>query len=171
MFVLADSLSFWMKGNSTDTISTFFVLESPDNINWDTIAVVRPINTAATGMTLGFPVSSTSHYISFSYFKSFGNVAFDDYRLFLTGPTSVISHTNASTFSISPNPGTGLFMVTREENSSALLTVYNVTGKEIIKRTITGKQFLDLSSEPNGCYFVTLKSEKEFITKKIIINK
>jgi hypothetical protein len=171
MFILADSLSFWIKGNSTDTISTFVVMQSADNVIWDTIAKINPIPTTTTGQTYSFAVAPTSHYIGFAYLKSAGNVAFDDYRLFLTGPTSVMSHTNASVISISPNPGTGLFMVNREEQSPALLTVYNVTGKKIMERTITGKQSLDLTPEPNGCYFVTIKTDKELITKKIIINK
>jgi hypothetical protein len=171
MFVLADSLSFWMKGNSTDTISTFFVLESPDNINWDTIAVIRPINTAASGMTLGFPVSSTSHYISFSYMKSLGNVAFDDYRLFISGPTSV-NEVVSGEFSIYPNPGNGIYSIELENSSNALVTVYDLTGKKILSRSVgTNKQLLDLSSLENGIYMVMVQNETTTITKKIIVSK
>lgn len=170
-FTLADSLSFWIKGNTTDTLSTLFVLESADNINWDTIASIKPLPTNTTGQSLSHAVAPTSHYIGFSYFKSLGNVAFDDYRLYLTGPTSVSSHNNASLINISPNPGTGLFMLNRDEISPALVSVYDVTGKKIMEKIISGKQSLDLTSEPNGCYFVTVRTEKELITKKIIINK
>jgi len=171
MFVLADSLSFWMKGNSTDTLSTFFVLESPDNINWDTTAVIRPINTAATGMTLGFPVSSTSHYIRFSYFKSLGNVAFDDYRLFISGPTSV-SENNFGELAVYPNPGNGMFSIALGNNSSALVKVYDIAGKMILSRSeVSNKQILDLSSLENGTYMINLQTENSSISKKIIVSK
>src|SRR6476620_7666610 len=38
IFTTADTLSFWVKGNGTDALSTLNVLESADNTNWDTIA-------------------------------------------------------------------------------------------------------------------------------------
>ncbi|HEX8515013.1 MAG TPA: T9SS type A sorting domain-containing protein [Bacteroidia bacterium] len=172
MFTLADSLSFWMKGNSTDTLSTLYVMESPDNVSWDTIAVIRPINTAATGMTLGFPVSATSHYIGFTYFKSLGNVAFDDYRLFVAGATSINKNTTDLAIHVSPNPSAGMFRVNVNNSVKALLTVYNITGAIVFEKTITNdNQLIDLSAEANGSYFMTVKTEKETITKKLIINK
>ncbi|MDF2438807.1 MAG: Ig domain protein group 2 domain protein [Bacteroidota bacterium] len=172
MFTLADSLSFWMKGNSTDTISTFYVRESADNITWDTIAIINPINTAATGMTLGFPVSPTSHYISFVYAKSAGNVAFDDYRLFLTGPMSVENHNNSASLTVSPNPSSGIFNLNLNNASKAQITVFDITGKKILqKETSVAQQSIDLSAQPDGSYFITVKTDKELTTKKIIIVK
>jgi hypothetical protein len=172
LFTLADSLSFWIKGNSTDTISTFIVLESADGITWDTIAKINPIPTTTTGQTYSYAVDPTSHYIGFSYSKSLGNVAFDDYRLFLTGPTSVQSISASANLSVSPNPGSGLFNLNFHNSSKALISVFDITGKKILeKETTSGQQSIDLSSHPNGSYFVTVKTEKELITKKIIIAK
>jgi hypothetical protein len=172
MFTLADSLSFWVKGNSTDTISKFYVLESPDNIIWDTIAKLRPLPTNATGQTYGYAVAPTSHYIGFAYSKSAGNVAFDDYRLFLAGPTSVSSNEKNIVFSLSPNPGTDIFMLDIAKADKAVVTVYDITGKKILeKEAAQGKQTIDLSANPAGSYFVTVKTNKEVISKKIILTK
>jgi hypothetical protein len=172
LFVSADSVSFWAKGNSTDAISTLAVLQSADNVNWDTIAKVVPLSTATTGQAYKYPIAGTSHYIRFYYFKSAGNAAFDDYRLLLYGPTSVTQADNSLSFNISPNPGNGLFLLNLKNASDAFITVYDITGKKIIEKIWKGdKQALDLTAEPNGCYFVTVKTEKEILTKKIMINK
>lgn len=170
MFVAADTLSFWIKGNGTDTISTFSVLQSADNITWDTIAKLVPIPTTTTGQTYKFPVAIISHYIGFHYFKSIGNVAFDDYRLLQYGPTSIADETSIS-FDLSPNPGTGLFVMNLDKSTKAHVTVYNITGKKILEKEVTlGNQTLDLTAQPNGSYFVIINTGKEVITKKIIIN-
>lgn len=172
MFTLADSLSFWIKGNGTDTISTFIVLESPDNIMWDTIAKIKPIPTTVNGQTYGYQVAPTSHYIGFSYTKSAGNVAFDDYRLILKGPASVQSVHNSTEMTVSPNPSTGIFNLNFSNSSKADITVFDITGKKVLVREVaSGQQTIDLSSQPNGSYFVTVKTDKEYSTKKIIIVK
>ncbi|HEU4717807.1 MAG TPA: phospholipase D-like domain-containing protein [Bacteroidia bacterium] len=75
----ADSVQFWVKGLSTDAVSMLVCLESPDNVTWDTVAKVKPV--PATGTTLHYHVSSSAQYTRFTYVKSAGNVAFDDYRL------------------------------------------------------------------------------------------
>jgi hypothetical protein len=62
--------------------------------------------------------------------------------------------------------------VNLENSLKARLTIYNITGKKLLEKEITqGKQSVDLSTNPNGCYFVTITTEKEVFTKKIIINK
>jgi hypothetical protein len=171
LFAAADSVSFWAKGNSTDAFSTLAVLQSADNINWDTIAKIAPLITTATGQTYKYPVAATSHYMRFYYFKSVGNTAFDDYRLLLYGPSSVNEVGNTLSFEISPNPGNGIFMFNMNE-SKGKLAVYDVTGKKILEKEVTqGKQSIDLSNTANGSYFVNLTSDKGNITKKIIINK
>lgn len=91
----ADSLSFWVKGNSTDTISKLVVMESADNITYDTIVVLKPLPTNATGQTYVYPVQSTSQYIQIAYNKSLGNVAFDDFLLTSVPPiTSQFTNMN-----------------------------------------------------------------------------
>lgn len=81
-FIKADSLQFWHKGNTTDTLSAFYVLETADSITWDTLAILKPLITASSGILLTFPVDSNSIYIQFIYIKSKGNVAFDNVSIF-----------------------------------------------------------------------------------------
>ncbi|MGZ4056279.1 MAG: phospholipase D-like domain-containing protein [Bacteroidia bacterium] len=76
-FTNADSLSFWIKGSATDALSSLTVSESADSITWTTVSTIVPLPTVGTTVT--FHLLGTSKHIRFSYFKSAGNLAFDDF--------------------------------------------------------------------------------------------
>ncbi|MBA3970595.1 MAG: T9SS type A sorting domain-containing protein [Bacteroidetes bacterium] len=85
-FTNADTLSFWVKGNGTDSLSHLIVVESPDNVTWDTIAKVYDLPINLTGQTFKFGMQNTSQYVRFIYKKSVGNAAFDDFKLIQNPP-------------------------------------------------------------------------------------
>jgi PKD repeat protein len=87
-FSPADSVSFWLKGNGTDNLSTIYVRESADNINWDTIAAISSLPTNLSGQTYTYALQPATQYVSFAYFKSVGNAAFDDVRVTLNPPVT-----------------------------------------------------------------------------------
>lgn len=95
-FSKADSVSFWIKGNSTDTANVFYVLESTDTLAWDTIAAISPLPTANYPLNAAriFAVKPTSKRLKFYYKKIAGNMAFDDF--FLTKRQSVVADFSAS---------------------------------------------------------------------------
>ena len=78
----ADSVYFWIKGAGIDSLSNLDVFESSDNITWTSIANINSINiTSSSGNTWGYAVQSSSEFLKFSYTKSTGNLAFDDFKL------------------------------------------------------------------------------------------
>ncbi len=85
-FSLADTVKFWVKGISTDAISKLVCMESPDSIAWDTVARINPLPT--TGTSFSYHINSLAHHLRFTYVKSVGNVAFDDYSLLRNNATS-----------------------------------------------------------------------------------
>jgi PKD repeat protein len=87
--------------------------------------------------------------------------------------TGLNTNENTSVINISPNPSDdGMFILNTQNTSKANITVYNIIGKKIISKEVSeGRHLLDLSAEANGSYFVSIKTEKEVITKKIIISK
>lgn len=87
----ADTVKFWIKGASTDSLSSLTVLESSDSSNWDTIAFIVPLPTSSTYKE--YFVKSTSKHLKFEYEKSAGNLAFDDFLL--TGPEPVTASFSA----------------------------------------------------------------------------
>jgi PKD repeat protein len=74
-----DSVFFWFKGNSTDNLSFFLVMESSDGVNYDTVATINPIPNSGTFQQ--YKLKSSSVRVRFKYHKSVGNVAFDDFSL------------------------------------------------------------------------------------------
>lgn len=79
-------------------------------------------------------------------------------------------------FVIYPNPSSGIFTL-NSTIASGEITIYNFLGElifqlNIIQTNMSGQtSTIDLSNEANGIYFVNVKTEKESITKKIIIEK
>jgi hypothetical protein len=87
--------------------------------------------------------------------------------------TGINEQNNIPVIQISPNPSNdGLFTLNTQNVSKAGITVYNILGKKIMSKEVSeGRHTLDLSAEANGSYFVSIKTENEVITKKIIITR
>jgi len=170
----ATYVQFWTKGNSTDSLSTFYVYDSPDGTNWTLIQTINPINTQATGMMRQYALSAGAAYIKFFYDKSVGNVAFDDFCT-TDGPASVNELTAANTPSIFPNPSKGVITLSAASPvfNSCKVTVMNVLGKEVKSFTYTdlnaNNQTLDLSALDKGIYLIRFKSEKSEYTQRLIL--
>lgn len=73
----ASDLSFWIKGQGTNTSSALLV-EGYDGSSWNTIDNIVPLPT--TGTTQSYPGLTASGYVQFrfTYSRSAGNLAFDD---------------------------------------------------------------------------------------------
>ncbi len=80
-FTNADTVSFWVKGNGTDSLSNLVLVESADNIVWDTVAKLYKLPTNLTGQSFKYALLNATHYVRFVYKKSIGNCAFDDFKL------------------------------------------------------------------------------------------
>jgi hypothetical protein len=91
------------------------------------------------------------------------------YSYTVTSINDVVASTNVV---IAPNPSTGVFTVNFNHPINALITVYNIIGKVVsAKQTSASSQTIDLSNAANGSYFITIKTDKETITKKVIVTK
>ncbi|MCK8060335.1 MULTISPECIES: Ig domain-containing protein [unclassified Fusibacter] len=72
------TLSFWLKGNATDNLSSLLI-EKYEGTTWSTVSLVS--NLPAVETTLNFNVSSDTNKLRFTYTKSTGNLAIDDIKL------------------------------------------------------------------------------------------
>jgi hypothetical protein len=73
--------------------------------------------------------------------------------------------------SIFPNPATSKFILKMKESADKyLLKIYNLNGRECLSREISSPE-TEISTESltPGVYFVTLRNQKSFQTKKLII--
>src|SRR3990172_4164378 len=81
------------------------------------------------------------------------------------GPSNPILSMNA-------NASNGKFTLSSEITKGEI-SVYNVEGEKVYSSTIqpSNHSTIDLSSHPNGIYFINIKTENGIANKKLIINK
>ena len=81
---------------------------------------------------------------------------------------------NEESISVYPNPANGRFSVSTQtlKQVQGDIVIYNVLGEKIFQSTIFNSQStVDISSQPNGVYFLQLKTEEGLLVKKITLNK
>jgi len=94
--------------------------------------------------------------------------------VFKLGIASGITENDPETyFEISPNPTNGKInvMISQFENlKMKSIEIYNVYGEKVYSNEAINLQ-IDLSEEPDGIYFLQIRTEQGAVTKKIIISK
>jgi hypothetical protein len=72
--------------------------------------------------------------------------------------------------SVSPNPATTTITLTIPKLINANITITNLTGKQVATYNLqnTSNKTIDISHLSEGVYFVTLKTDEEVVTKKVI---
>jgi hypothetical protein len=83
--------------------------------------------------------------------------------------TLSITEIEEASFSIFPNPTTGL--VYFEKSIEGQASIYNELGQNIYVKELKNEQYLNLSKLGNGIYFLVIETDKERIRKTILIEK
>ena len=170
----ATHIQFWTKGNATDSLSTFYVYDSPDGTTWTLLQVINPMNTNATGMYRQLALNTGAQFVMFFYDKSLGNVAFDDFCA-TDGPTSISEPAVSSSPQLFPNPSNGIVTLSagNPTYNNCKVTVINALGKVVKTYEFTdlnsGNKTLDLSAFDKGVYLIRCKSEKSEFTQRLIL--
>jgi hypothetical protein len=71
--------------------------------------------------------------------------------------------------SVFPNPTVGLVTVRglkEEESRSAV--VRDFAGREVLREDLTERNFIDLSSQPNGVYFIEIQTQNQKVIQRVI---
>lgn len=75
-------------------------------------------------------------------------------------------------FTLYPNPTNGKFRVESMESRVLRLEAWSVLGEKIYQSEVNSLESeIDLSNQPNGIYYINIKTEEGFVSKKIIINR
>jgi len=82
-------------------------------------------------------------------------------------PTAIILNNSSNELNIYPNPSNGTFTVNHSGTSNILIR--NSLGQVISPTTITKENTTEIKIETKGIYFVTIESNKNSITKKVIV--
>lgn len=76
------------------------------------------------------------------------------------------------TFTVFPNPGTGIYTLSTEFIKDGLIEIFDVMGKKVQSIRVTAEtpvQKIDLSGHSKGIYIVRLNSNNKVYSKKIIL--
>jgi hypothetical protein len=77
-----------------------------------------------------------------------------------------------NSFSVYPNPTRGILNVSINRYEDAQVILYNMYGERIYQHPCSSTyQTIDLSSQPNGMYFIHILTKNEEISKKILVNR
>jgi hypothetical protein len=81
----------------------------------------------------------------------------------ITGINEIISNDFVKIF---PNPANNKISIQYKENNNYQIKILNIMGETVL---ITKTKEIDISSLPNGTYFLNFETDKFLTTKKIII--
>lgn len=83
-----------------------------------------------------------------------------DYSQWLCGQTatSIAEIEAPQFFTVFPNPSEGLYTIRFNDNGNYLVEIYNSIGNLVKNTTITSSGQIDLSTQPNGLYYVRTNS-------------
>lgn len=129
------------------TLNSYTDLNPPSGTNFYAIEVIHP---QGCNPTLKSPAS---------YNSSFSNIAE------VSGTTGVSKSQKTVNISVIPNPTNGKVTISGIDVSSA--EVYNLVGEKIYS-SADGSGIIDLSSRPDGIYFITAKSGNDIYYQKLI---
>ncbi|RPG57772.1 MAG: T9SS C-terminal target domain-containing protein [Flavobacteriales bacterium TMED191] len=93
-------------------------------------------------------------------------------ELFLANSFNISSlNTNLEKIEIFPNPNNGNFNIKLPLNNNGTLTIFSILGKIILNKKITSnKEIYQISNIKSGIYIVSIKTENQTYTKKIVVN-
>jgi hypothetical protein len=82
----------------------------------------------------------------------------------------VDENNKVTAYIVYPNPTTGEFTL-QGYPGKVNYSVYDLTGREILKGTLTASQTIDISSYQNGAYFIRIEAGGSVTHKKLILEK
>ena len=91
--------------------------------------------------------------------------------------TGIYENNLQNELSIYPNPTNGKFQIQMDNGKLSIenyqLSIYNVYGEKVFQSANLqiSKSIIDLSSQPNGIYFLQLKTEQGVAVKKLMISR
>jgi hypothetical protein len=85
--------------------------------------------------------------------------------------TDISSVSDLQGINIFPNPGSGIFTIESRQKNYEVIIV-NALGEEVYSSQINSyRSEVDLRNQPNGIYFLSIKTREGVLNRKLIINK
>ncbi len=119
------------------------------------------------GVTVGDTVLFRFTFISDSIETNKDGLAFDNLQ-FMDICEGIAEFQNDNLIAISPNPTSEKFTITCPNEPLMQLCVYDMIGKEILRKEIGSAAVIDVSALPAGVYLITVLGSNWIAQKKLI---
>lgn len=172
MVANADSITFWGKGQNVSGPSTLIISSSPDNINWTVVTSISNLpNNSST--TFSVPLQQFTGYLKFFYDKDFGNLSFDDLKVY-SSTVGIPENGTRNDITVFPSPSTGPVNIRLSANSVApYVEAFDMIGNKIYagvaERRSKDLYFIDLGGKNKGFYFLKIQVGGQVVTRRITI--
>jgi type IX secretion system substrate protein len=144
----------------SDTINWILIQDTITAIGNEAYLTIGNFNTSATCDSVY--VGGNGTYWNFAYYYIDGVSVYD---LATVGIEQLAS--NKAQVTVYPNPANNKVQVTYTGNSGQI-SLYDVLGSEVIS---TQAKEIDVSSLPNGVYFLNAKTAEGVLSKKVIVQR
>ena len=166
------SFSVFVSTIPTVTVSapnTLICAGQSSTLSANTSSDVTSYSWTPSGSSTGSIVVTPSVTTSYSVLVNNSNAcsALGIFTQSVSACTGLQENTLSFFCSVFPNPNNGSFSIDINERSD--LKILNSLGQIIIERPIEpGKHSIDITSQPNGLYFISVKANDKFLIEKII---
>jgi len=165
-----DSLSFYYTLKAGASIDLYY--KTSLNGVWTPLTTINTTTTTWKEKKIFLPNITTAYYIAFQG-TSVGSydMNLDNINIYNYGTTTVQSLKEKTSFVIGPNPNTGAFQLKSSEIISSV-NIYNVLGELVYTNNSESKIFnINLLNQPDGVFFLKLKSFDGQVELQKIIKK
>tara|TARA_B100000809_G_scaffold252894_1_gene288186 strand:- start:603 stop:6143 length:5541 start_codon:yes stop_codon:yes gene_type:complete len=158
-----------IASNGTDTVLLDYTTMATISDNCSSNANITVTQSPAIGSTQAIGIVN----VTLTATDECGNTSDCTFDVDITSTVGIADNTRVN-ISIFPNPNKGLFTIDlgTEMNGDVTIQVYNLLGEVVYneyKKDSNTAYKLNLQHVDKGIYYVSIKSEKSFITKKIMI--
>ncbi|MDQ3192684.1 MAG: M43 family zinc metalloprotease [Bacteroidota bacterium] len=159
----------YAKGNT--------ILATNGGTNVQTLFLPTATQWRAESINLDTYIGNPNVRIAFQNKSGWGNALFIDDIIVSDTPiisTNVEKHLS-SNITVYPNPSKGEVFIKVSSENEVKISIYNALGKVIVNENNTnnksGNFNIDLSSYPNGVYFINIETSKGVMVKKMVLAK
>ncbi len=160
--------------NGIDTPNVKILLSTNGGLSFDKVLAESVPNTGSYTFSVPAGLGNTSQ--ARIMIKAIDNVflAVNSANFTIESTLGTIEENQKETFTISPNPSKGIITIDLAESANnAQLKVVDIVGRTVYtsKLNASKSQQINLSHLINGVYIISLETNKQTFTKKMIIKK
>ncbi len=158
-----DSIFFWLKGNTLDTISKIDIYVGADTSFMYKINTHTKADIANAGQIFAEKMYASEHVMKFVYTKGAGNIGMDDFCVRSYASVGVNDTKRFEKLAIRYSTN----KLSVSANSTIML--HNIIGQQMFTKNVAANETIDLSTLTQGIYIVNAVNGTNRTTRKIVI--